>query len=1078
MDKLYAPVRAVNNKANQDKIALSVVPAMIMVFCPTIFAQTQEIYLNNDDISYQLSPSTNIDATDYSKNGLDAWHIITMDDADRDRNKIYVEALTTIRGGMSPACLAACGDGDTDAGNGGNAVSGNNFTLTNRGRIHGGNSGGFSNTPGGEGGNGGIGITGNNLLIINYAHITGGLGGHGSQQRNAGHGGDAIVGENIVISNFNNIRGGNGGDEFTNGATGGDGGHGLYGDGFVITNNANSIIQGGAGRNGLYGGDGGAAIKGGNLTIINDGYIAGGYAGEGATDDKNGQAGKSIQFTGGANTLTMNSGSAVIDDIQMDAVTLLNVTDNTQSTGNANINGGLILSQNAEATLSGDRLLFDGDGTLGESSTLNLSGFHKLGFNGQVTFASDTALRVDAPVITDWVQEYHGILDAGTGKGIHGLSIQNVFVDNPLLADGAPDYAGAYLINNDDNLVYGLKWNATDSSAHGEFALRDGATLTLHTILADNVNPQTPHPGWDGKSLTKSGNGELILAARNAYSGLTHINGGTLRTSIDDAIASSSGVNVSEGATLNLAGYNQTLTALNNSGTILINDTGATPLTVPVTVTGDMTLRKSGLVVINNGSNNAGQVLIQNGDWQGAGGTVSLGVVLGEDKSKADQLDITGHASGTTNVLVVNENGSGAQTLEGIKLISTGSSDNNAFVQKNRIVAGSYDYHLQQGTASGQNTSNWYLTSYISPQPAPVEPTPDPVEPVTPDPDEPVIPDPVNPAPHHSTHIWRPEAGSYVANLMAANTMFNHTLEDRHGSIVIDPVTGQRYETTLWVRAVGGHNAFRMTDEQSKTTANRMVYQMGGEMLSTAFGEQDGLHLGIMGAYGRQDSKTINNFNGYTARGTVSGYATGLYSTWFSNDNSRDGLYVDSWVQYGWFDNSVKGDGLAEEKYDSKGLMASLETGYVYPAYSWTSDNGTDNTLYLRPMAQATWSGVKADNHTERNGTVVKSAGTDNIQTKLGLRVSITGQSHLDKGSVRKFEPFAEVNWVWNSGQYGVTMGDVSDHLKGSRSVAELKAGVEGRLTNNLGLWGSVAQQVGVHSYSDTQGMVGLKYSF
>ncbi|WP_283666582.1 autotransporter outer membrane beta-barrel domain-containing protein [Escherichia coli] len=189
-------------------------------------------------------------------------------------------------------------------------------------------------------------------------------------------------------------------------------------------------------------------------------------------------------------------------------------------------------------------------------------------------------------------------------------------------------------------------------------------------------------------------------------------------------------------------------------------------------------------------------------------------------------------------------------------------------------------------------------------------------------------------------------------------------------------------------------------------------------------------------------------------------------------------MYVDSWMQYSWFDNTVKGEGLAEEKYDSNGLMASLETGYVWPAYSWMSDNGTDNTLYLRPQAQVTWSGVKADDHTERNGTVVKSAGTDNVQTRLGLRVSMTGQSSLDKGSVRKFEPYAEVNWLWNSEQYGVTMGDASDHLKGSRSVAELKAGVEGRITDNLGLWGNVAQQVGNHSYSDTQGMVGVKYTF
>ncbi len=529
---------------------------------------------------------------------------------------------------------------------------------------------------------------------------------------------------------------------------------------------------------------------------------------------------------------------------------------------------------------------------------------------------------------------------------------------------------------------------------------------------------------------------------------------------------------VSNGATLDLAGHNQTLTGIDNSGTLLINDNGASVLSSPVMVNGDMLLRQSGLVVINNGNSNAGQTLKLNGDWKGEGGTLFLGAVLGGDNSKADQLHISGHASGTTHVHVANLGGSGAQTLEGIKLISTGSSDNNAFVQKGRIVAGSYDYHLQQGTASGQNTSNWYLTSYYSGLNYVMAASASPVASAA------NTANTANTAPAPGMHIWRPEAGSYTANLMAANTMFNNTFEDRHGSVVTDPVTGQRYETTLWARAVGGHNTSRMTDGQSKTQANRMVYQMGGEMLTLSFAGDNGLHLGVMGAYGHQNSKTINHVTGYSSRGTVSGYAAGLYGTWFSDENTRNGLYVDSSVQYGWFDNTVKGEGLAGEKYNSNGLMASLETGYVDPAFSWKADNGTDNTLYLRPQAQVAWSGVKADNHTERNGTVVKSAGTDNVQTRLGLRVSMTGQSSLDKGSARKFEPYAEVNWLWNSEQYGVTMGDASNHLKGSRSVAELKAGVEGRITDNLGLWGNVAQQVGGHSYSDTQGMVGVKYTF
>ena len=50
--------------------------------------------------------------------------------------------------------------------------------------------------------------------------------------------------------------------------------------------------------------------------------------------------------------------------------------------------------------------------------------------------------------------------------------------------------------------------------------------------------------------------------------------------------------------------------------------------------------------------------------------------------------------------------------------------------------------------------------------------------------------------------------------------------------------------------------------------------------------------------------------------------------------------------------------------------------------------------------------------------------------------------------------------------------------IQGSRNTGEVKAGVEGRLTNNLNIWTSVGHQMGGDSYRDTQGQLGLKYLF
>nr|WP_072251613.1 autotransporter outer membrane beta-barrel domain-containing protein [Escherichia albertii] len=49
---------------------------------------------------------------------------------------------------------------------------------------------------------------------------------------------------------------------------------------------------------------------------------------------------------------------------------------------------------------------------------------------------------------------------------------------------------------------------------------------------------------------------------------------------------------------------------------------------------------------------------------------------------------------------------------------------------------------------------------------------------------------------------------------------------------------------------------------------------------------------------------------------------------------------------------------------------------------------------------------------------------------------------------------------------------------EGSRHLAELRTGVEAKLNNNLAMWGNVGVQIGDKGYSDTQGMLGVKYSW
>jgi outer membrane autotransporter barrel domain len=333
---------------------------------------------------------------------------------------------------------------------------------------------------------------------------------------------------------------------------------------------------------------------------------------------------------------------------------------------------------------------------------------------------------------------------------------------------------------------------------------------------------------------------------------------------------------------------------------------------------------------------------------------------------------------------------------------------------------------------------------------------------------------PEQPVPEQPT--LRPESGSYIANLAAANTMFTTRLHDRLGETqYIDRLTGEQKVTSMWMRNVGGHTRFKDSSGQLSTQSNRYVLQLGGDIAQWSTNGLDRWHLGLMAGYGNSQSNTQSDVSRYHSRGQVTGYSAGIYGTWYANEADKTGSYLDSWILYNWFNNKVYGERLASEKYDSDGITASVEGGY---SFLMGERRDGRSTYWLQPKAQLTWMGVQADNHTEANGTRVKGKGDGNLQTRLGLKAFIKGYSAIDEGKEREFQPFVETNWIYNTRSYGVVMNGVTNYQAGTRNIGELKAGVEGQLGKNLHLWGNVAQQIGDKGYSDTQGMLGIKYAF
>lgn len=453
-----------------------------------------------------------------------------------------------------------------------------------------------------------------------------------------------------------------------------------------------------------------------------------------------------------------------------------------------------------------------------------------------------------------------------------------------------------------------------------------------------------------------------------------------------------------------------------------------------------------------------GKTLTVKGNYVGDNGQLNIRTVLGDDKSATDRLIVEGNTSGSTTVYVKNAGGSGAATLNGIELITVNGDESpaDAFRQGDaRIAAGAFEYQLKQ------QGKNWYLTSYQSVN------------------EEDNSSEGNSESTETPTPVLRPEAGSYVANLAAANTLFVMRLNDRAGETrYIDPVTEQERSSRLWLRQVGGHNAWRDSNGQLRTTSHRYVSQLGADLLTGGFTDSDSWRLGVMAGYARDYNSTHSSVSDYRSKGSVRGYSAGLYATWFADDISKKGAYIDAWAQYSWFKNSVKGDELAYESYSAKGATVSLEAGYGFALNKSFGLEAAKYTWIFQPQAQAIWMGVDHNAHTEANGSRIENDANNNIQTRLGFRTFIRTQEKNSGPHGDDFEPFVEMNWIHNSKDFAVSMNGVKVEQDGARNLGEIKLGVNGNLNPAASVWGNVGVQLGDNGYNDTAMMVGLKYKF
>ncbi|MDR6890899.1 MULTISPECIES: autotransporter outer membrane beta-barrel domain-containing protein [Variovorax] len=467
------------------------------------------------------------------------------------------------------------------------------------------------------------------------------------------------------------------------------------------------------------------------------------------------------------------------------------------------------------------------------------------------------------------------------GSGALTLSGANTYTGGTALRQGRLNVAhnqalGSGVLTMDDDTTLGFG--------------ADGLNIANAIQLTGKNDPVIDTGAFDGTLsggisgggfITKQGTGTLTLLGSNSYTGATHVAQGTLKAGSAGTLSASSAHSVAAGATLDLAGFNQTVASLANSGTVSLM--GATP----------------------------GTTLTVNGNYAGNNGVLRLGTALNAT-GPSDRLVINGGtASGKTSVQFANLGGLGALTGgDGIEVITalngattTAQTTKDAFtLAGGQVNAGAYEYRLYAADASGAG-ENWYLRSSIPGATPPAAP---------------VI-------------TYRAEASLYAAlpnQLRQGNLAMLGDLRKRVGD---DDVKGTATTPTgadrrAWARVLSSDIDIRQGGTVSPTSTGRWTgFQAGTDLLTTP-NWRAGLYVGQLDGDASVSgfASGVNHLR--AGRADLRSQYVGVYGT-YTGDS---GFYADAVVQstrHRYTVQSSIGMG-AEGKGNS--LLGSLEVGQIF----------------------------------------------------------------------------------------------------------------------------------------------------
>ncbi|AEX51243.1 putative transporter ATP-binding component [Rahnella aquatilis CIP 78.65 = ATCC 33071] len=829
-------------------------------------------------------------------------------------------------------------------------------------------------------------------------------------------------------------------------------------------------------------------IDAGGNVIVNSGYMAGTTTGAGdLTVAENG----SFTLTG-AQSMGLD-GDIVVEQnavlsVQGDAEDLailqadpqsivldggvLDLSDMSTFNGQTNqVNDGLTITGTGGTVIGNDDLVTLGAGTdyhIGDGTSA-ADGVYVVidAGDGRVTLADNNAYLGTTQIASGTLQ-----ITDNSQLGDKAYNRQVIFTDpaqaSTLEVSAPADGSGQV----DTTSAQTGKARDIEMRASGTMQVDDGVTTQWGGLMADSTGAQADV----NSTFTKTGNGTLILDGTGSSHSAVRVEQGTLQGGAENIIASASSLYVGDNATFE-TGLDQQVQSLDvaSGGTIVISDdtqlmlmeqdtsaaldaslfadtdgtlvNATSGMSLQGTLNTNMTLdaltylpgvtvngsldNSAGTASLQNGT--AGDTLTVNGDYTG-GGTVVLETEMNGDTSATDQLILNGNTSGDTALAIVPVSGIGQATQAGIKVVdfvadpqgNNNAADFHLAGDQQYINMGAYDYSLVQ------DNQDWYLRSQV----------------VTPDPQ----PEPV-PGGDDFTPVLNPKMGSYMNNLRIANNVFSMTAQDHagadHDNLKLRVDTAR--DSATFGNQIDSHNDTSV----AQLSANFLQHPAGnGELLA-----------GIVAGYSNNSGDSTSVLTGRKSDNDSQGYAVGLTGAWYQDAQAHQGAYLDSWLQYAWFDNSVSEEDTGDDNYHASGLLASLEGGYRFTLMQGNQWNWT-----LQPQAQVIYQGVKQKDFTSASQSKVTQTGDDNIQTRLGLR----SEWDIHPVSTLHIKPFVEANYRHNSEQTSLNVDGVNFTDNTAKDSAELSTGISGNLGANTTVWGKVGQQEGSDDFSQTEATVGV----